>query len=202
MEDMEQIYREYMPQVYKYLFSLCHDRQTAEELTQETFYQAVKSINRFRGECKLYLPRAQVDETALIRKVSRKGKRMKRLAILVILVLCVLLAGSVVVFRPSKVDSSEVELLYGRVGNTVYAQMNESKNRTIQFTGSVDSIKDDKGNSIGQEMYLKTLTSVYSPQKGGESRWEDTITEDNQIVRWIFELVKNQNSYDRSGKEC
>lgn len=93
MEDMEQIYREYILQLYKYLFSLCHDRQTAEELTQETFYQAVKSINRFRGECKLYLPRAQVDETALIRKVSRKGKRMKRLAVLVILVLCCTACG-------------------------------------------------------------------------------------------------------------
>ena len=44
MKDMEQIYKKYMPQVYKYLFSLCHDTQLTEELTQETFFQAVKSI--------------------------------------------------------------------------------------------------------------------------------------------------------------
>ena len=181
-------------EIIKDLLPLYMDKLTSQESNREieVHLQRCRSCREYyqemKGELPDILPRAQVDETALIRKVSRKGKRMKRLAILMILVLCVLLAGSVVVFRPSKVDSSEVELLYGRVGNTVYAQMNESKNRTIQFTGSVDSIKDDKGNSIGQEMYLKTLTSVYSPQKGGESRWEDTITEDNQIVRWIFEF--------------
>lgn len=40
MEDMEQIYRKYMPQVYKFLFSLCRDPHLAEELIQETFFQA------------------------------------------------------------------------------------------------------------------------------------------------------------------
>ena len=39
MQDMEQIYEKYMPQVYKYLFSLCHDTHLTEELTQETFFR-------------------------------------------------------------------------------------------------------------------------------------------------------------------
>ena len=38
MEEIEQIYRKYTPQVYKFLFSLCHDKYLAEELTQETFF--------------------------------------------------------------------------------------------------------------------------------------------------------------------
>ena len=74
MEDMEQIYREYMPQVYKYLFSLCHDRQTAEELTQETFYQAVKSINRFRGECKLYVWLCAIAKNLWYREMRKKER--------------------------------------------------------------------------------------------------------------------------------
>ena len=49
MNDMEQIYKKYMPQVYKFLFSLCHDAHLTEELTQETFYQAMKTIDDFRG---------------------------------------------------------------------------------------------------------------------------------------------------------
>lgn len=55
MKDIEQIYEKYMSQVYKFLFSLCHDAHVAEELTQETFFQAMKSIDRFRGDCKLYV---------------------------------------------------------------------------------------------------------------------------------------------------
>ena len=74
MEDMEQIYREYMPQVYKYLFSLCRDAQTAEELTQETFYQAVKSIDRFRGECKLYVWLCQIAKHLWNREVRRRNR--------------------------------------------------------------------------------------------------------------------------------
>ena len=33
--------------------SQCHDADLAEELTQETFYQAVRSIDRFNGSCKV-----------------------------------------------------------------------------------------------------------------------------------------------------
>lgn len=53
MEDMEQIYREHANTVYKFLMSRCQDAAIAEELTQETFYQAVRSIERFDGSCKV-----------------------------------------------------------------------------------------------------------------------------------------------------
>lgn len=50
---MEDIYRRYSKMIYGFLFSKCADADTAEELTQETFYQAMKSIDRFRGESSL-----------------------------------------------------------------------------------------------------------------------------------------------------
>ena len=53
MEDLDAIYRRHAAMVYKYLLSLCHDGHTAEELTQETFYQAVRSIDRFDGSCQV-----------------------------------------------------------------------------------------------------------------------------------------------------
>ena len=53
METMEEIYRAHARTVYKFLLSLCHDPDLAEELTQETFYQAVRSIDRFDGGCKV-----------------------------------------------------------------------------------------------------------------------------------------------------
>lgn len=53
MEDMEAVYRRHAQTVYKFLLSQCHSAQMAEELTQETFYQAVRSIDRFDGSCKV-----------------------------------------------------------------------------------------------------------------------------------------------------
>lgn len=53
MQSMDEIYQKYAQTVYRYLFSLIHDSDVAEELTQETFYQAIKSIGRYDGNCKI-----------------------------------------------------------------------------------------------------------------------------------------------------
>ena len=46
----EGFYELYAQSVYRYLFSLIGEADTAEELTQETFYQALKNIDTYRGE--------------------------------------------------------------------------------------------------------------------------------------------------------
>lgn len=53
MQDMEQIYMQYFETVNKYLFCLTHNNDISEELTQETFYKAVKKIDTYKGECKM-----------------------------------------------------------------------------------------------------------------------------------------------------
>ena len=53
MEDMDAIYRAHAQTVYRFLLAKCRDPDLAEELTQEAFYQAVRSIDRFDGSCKL-----------------------------------------------------------------------------------------------------------------------------------------------------
>ena len=50
---MEEIYKEYSKIVYNYLLSLTCNSELAEELMQETFYSAVKNINKFRNECSM-----------------------------------------------------------------------------------------------------------------------------------------------------
>ncbi len=50
---MEETYREHSQTVYRYLLSLTHNEELSEELTQETFYQAIKSAGRFDGKCKV-----------------------------------------------------------------------------------------------------------------------------------------------------
>jgi len=53
MQEMEQLYRKYAKTVYKYALCLTKKEQLAEELTQETFAQAVERIATFRGDCKV-----------------------------------------------------------------------------------------------------------------------------------------------------
>ena len=50
---MEEIYQAYARTVYRYLLSKTQNETIAEELTQETFYQAIRSIDRFDGTCKI-----------------------------------------------------------------------------------------------------------------------------------------------------
>ena len=53
MQSMEEIYQQYAQTVYRYLFSLVRDPDLAEELTQETFFQAIRSIDRYDGSCRI-----------------------------------------------------------------------------------------------------------------------------------------------------
>ena len=50
---MEAIYQQHAQTVFRYLLSLTGDEDLSEELTQETFYQAIRSSGRFDGNCKV-----------------------------------------------------------------------------------------------------------------------------------------------------
>ncbi len=76
MEDMEQIYRQHAKTVYKFLLSLCHSELLAEELTQETFYQAVRSINRFDGSCKISVWLCQIGKHLWYQYLQKKKREV------------------------------------------------------------------------------------------------------------------------------
>lgn len=50
MKGIKEIYEAYERYIFKYLYGLTLNFHLAEELTQETFFQVVKSIHRFRGD--------------------------------------------------------------------------------------------------------------------------------------------------------
>ena len=52
--EFERIYRENYRRVYSFLYKLCRSPETAEDLTQETFYQAYISLPRYNGECEMF----------------------------------------------------------------------------------------------------------------------------------------------------
>ena len=53
MLNIQEVYEQYFTIVYRYLLSLSHNTHIAEELTQETFFKALKKVDDFRGDCDL-----------------------------------------------------------------------------------------------------------------------------------------------------
>ncbi len=53
MEEFDKIYAEYYSEVYKFVLALCQNHTLAEEITQESFFKALRSIDNFNGNCKL-----------------------------------------------------------------------------------------------------------------------------------------------------
>ncbi len=74
MEDMDAVYQRHAQTVYKFLLAKTRDEDLAEELTQETFYQAVRSADRFDGSCKVSVWLCQIAKHLWYRQL-RKRKR-------------------------------------------------------------------------------------------------------------------------------
>ena len=72
METFEQVYRAYFTDVYRYCLKLCGNADQAEELTGETFFKALESIDSFRGDCEL---RVWLCQIAKNRYLSEQRKR-------------------------------------------------------------------------------------------------------------------------------
>ena len=71
MDDFQEIYNMYFTDVYKYVISLCREPQLAEEITQETFFKAMKNLDGFRGQCRLFVWLCQIAKNTYF---SHQGK--------------------------------------------------------------------------------------------------------------------------------
>ena len=74
-QNMERVYEENVKAVYKYLFCLTHNADVSEELTQETFYQAAKGIDDFRGECKISVWLCQIAKRLWYKELNRQKQK-------------------------------------------------------------------------------------------------------------------------------
>lgn len=74
MDEMDKIYELYSDNVYKYLICLTSNIDLAEELTQETFYQAIKSINRYNGSCKMSVWLCQIAKHSFYNYLKKNKK--------------------------------------------------------------------------------------------------------------------------------
>ena len=74
MSDMDSYYRENGKKVYLFLMSLCHEHDTAEELTQETFYRAIKSLDRYDGKCSVYTWLCGIAKNLWLKELSHRKR--------------------------------------------------------------------------------------------------------------------------------
>ena len=70
----EQIYLQYYKPVYAYLMTLCQNEELAAELTQETFYQAVRSADHFDGSCKVSTWLCQIAKHLFYHHVRKRSR--------------------------------------------------------------------------------------------------------------------------------
>ena len=72
--EFEQIYITYFRDVYLYIRRLSNSEHIAEEITSETFFKAMKSIDRFRGDCDIRVWLCQIAKNcyySYIKKAAR-----------------------------------------------------------------------------------------------------------------------------------
>lgn len=74
MTEFEQVYRLYFQDVYKYALSMSRDEHMAEEITQETFFKALRSLDRFDGRCKVYVWLCQIAKNTYFTMQKRKQR--------------------------------------------------------------------------------------------------------------------------------
>ena len=68
----EDMYQRFFKDVYLFVFSISKDRQIAEDITQETFFKALKEIKNFRGDCSVKSWLCQIAKNLYISQMRKK----------------------------------------------------------------------------------------------------------------------------------
>ena len=74
MAGFEELYQTQGKPVYRFLLTLTGDAHLAEELLQETFYQAFLHIDRFEGRSSLYTWLCQIGKNAWLKECRRRSR--------------------------------------------------------------------------------------------------------------------------------
>lgn len=74
VNDIENIYVEYFDTVYRYIYSLSHNKEIAEDITQETFFKALKAIERFDGGVKISVWLCQIAKNTYFSHYKKSKK--------------------------------------------------------------------------------------------------------------------------------
>ena len=70
--DFDEIYKRYFKDVYLFILAMSRNPDIAEEITQETFFKALKEIHHFRGNCSVKSWLCQIGKNQYISYTRKK----------------------------------------------------------------------------------------------------------------------------------
>lgn len=73
MENIDEIYKKYANLIKNYIFTITGDKSLSEEIMQETFIVAINQINKFRGDCKIYVWLLSIAKKILYKETKKNN---------------------------------------------------------------------------------------------------------------------------------
>ena len=70
--EIEEIYNKYFTNVYRFARRLSQNAHMADELTQQTFFEALKHIDQFRGDCDIRVWLCQICKNCYYGQLRRE----------------------------------------------------------------------------------------------------------------------------------
>ena len=74
--DFEEIYRRYFNDVFLYIRGLSGDESLAEDITSDTFFKALKNIDRFRGDCDIRVWLCQIAKNSYFSQLKKTRRQV------------------------------------------------------------------------------------------------------------------------------
>ena len=72
--EFEEIYSTYFNDVFRYIRRLSNNEHIAEEITADTFFKAMRSLDSFRGDCDIRVWLCQIAKNSYLTYLKKSGK--------------------------------------------------------------------------------------------------------------------------------
>ena len=72
--EFERIYQEYFKDVFLFAYRISGDEHIAEEITSDTFFKAMRSLDSFRGDCDVRVWLCQIAKNSYYSYQKKQGK--------------------------------------------------------------------------------------------------------------------------------
>jgi RNA polymerase sigma-70 factor, ECF subfamily len=77
----EKLIDEFYSRIYRFVYSICHNRETARDLTQETFYRFWQKLDSYQNRCRLITWLFQIAYHAFLDDVKRKKSHGEQISV-------------------------------------------------------------------------------------------------------------------------
>ncbi len=72
VKNFEELYNEYYKRVYAFLYKLCRDASLCEDMTQDTFFEAYKSLHKYNESCTMFTFLAAIAKNVYFKYLRKK----------------------------------------------------------------------------------------------------------------------------------